>query len=134
MKKLLAIGLSTLSLNVMAADITVDELKAIGYETIGLKNHTVYLVTDHFASVTNNTNQVQYITVYYSICADNKGCDTSHHYKIKLIPYGHWQDGIRLSISPNYVNAGHFKVIATTRVVGNGINQQAQGYGSVTIR
>jgi hypothetical protein len=77
--------------------------------------------TTHHALVNNTTDVGMDVMVYYKICADNNGCDDSHHYKIHINPHSIWQDGLNLHLYPIYNRVGRFIVTGSTIVTGNGL-------------
>lgn len=122
MKKIVTLLAVLASTQALSAPLEA-ELITKTFEVSALKNTQTYLTSMHHASVTNNTDQVQPITVSYRICAENKGCDNSHHFRVKVNPHATWQDGTILHLYPTYAVQGNFAVNAYTSVTGLQLNQ-----------
>lgn len=117
MNKLLTLLLCGMAANAMANPLTA-QVYVRANRALGLHGQTVYLSVQHQASITNSTNQVQYAYVDYVICADNKGCDYSKRFKIKVNPNGTWQDNMTTHMYPTYAVTGNFTLIGKTIVEG----------------
>lgn len=115
-KTLLALALGLSVTTSFAAQLDA-RLETQALRALGFKNTEVTLTTLHKATVTNNTDQVQTIFVFYEICADNKGCD-KRHYKIQVNPHDAWSDGVTMHLYPIYGRAGRFNINGTTQVTG----------------
>lgn len=102
--------------------------------TLGIHGQQSYITTLHTAQVTNDSDIMQLVTVSYAICADNKGCDYSHHYRVKINPHAIWKDGIALHKYPTYNFAGHYAITGSTSISGNGINQIYPSTGYIDVR
>lgn len=134
MNKLILAPLCTIISTACIASPLSATLHAQALNTIGLHGQQSYLTTLHTAQVTNNSDIVQTITVSYTICADNKGCDYSHHYRVKINPHASWQDGITLHKYPTYNFPGHYAITGYTGISGNGINQTYPSTGYIDVR
>lgn len=134
MKKLLLASFLSLSTITAFADPLDATVKAQAITALGYQNQEVQLITNHWASVTNNTDQMRVITVWYKICADNKGCNDEHHYKVKVNPHATWSDGMQLRMGEVYHNRGRYNLTATTTVTGEfGLNKTINNVNYIEI-
>ncbi len=134
MNKLLIAPLCTLVSTACLSSPLTAVLHTQALNSLGLHGQQSYITTLHTAQVTNDSDDIQTITVGYSICADVKGCDYSHHYKVKINPHATWHDGMTLHKYPTYNFAGHYAVTGYTSVSGLGINQTYPSTGYIDVR
>ena len=124
MKKMLLASILALSVTTVFADPLDAIVQAQAVTALGYANQDILLITNHHATVTNNTDDMHVITVWYKICADNKGCNDEHHYKVKVNPHATWSDGMQLQMDEIYHNKGRYNLTATTTVTGEfGLNK-----------
>lgn len=134
MKKFVLASIGFLAANcALAAPLEVFEMKADPLNTVGITKNPIYVSSNHRAGVRNNTDQVQEITVWYSLCAST--CDSNKGgYRIKINPHSTWQDGATLHLVERYYNPGYFQVTAKTQISGPfNLNQTTMGYASIQV-
>lgn len=135
MRSLLLIPAALVSSFVFAGEPLDIEVYAKAYNTNGYQGYPTTLTTNHQVFVRNNTDKRTDIIVFYTICAENKECDDTHHRQIWINAHATWEGNVNLSMSPTYYRVGNYKLTARTRVQSdNQIKKDISDTGYIYIR
>lgn len=100
-------------------------------EHLGVKVNTQ---SQHYVSVTNNTDKQEKITVVYNLCI-NAVCAKQNPLKIKVNPHATWTDQKTLNFNPYLTYPGLFEITSQTKITGNyGLNLLDWKHGEIEVR
>lgn len=100
--------------------------------TTGIKDVPTQAICNHHSVVYNNTNKSVNIITHYVVCAQNKGCDESKWFKVKVNPNGVWQDTYQTRMNVTYRYTGNYQLTCQTYITGASENS-TESYGNIRI-
>lgn len=134
MKNKLLLGLLIASGNVLAAPLEGSVNTILHYNKIEHMGVKVDTSSNHYASVTNNTDKIETITASYNLCI-NGICAKQNPLKIRVNPHATWTDQKTLNFNPYLTYPGLFAITSQTKITGNyGLNLLDWKHGEIEVR
>lgn len=119
MKKILLsslLGLATM--NCLAAPLDGSAEAHVFYNKDGHMGVMTHVSSEHRATVTNNTDRLKTVIVWYKLCI-NSECNDKKKFVINVNPHATWSDGLKLDLEGYLINPIPYAVSASTQIIND---------------